>query len=190
MTSTLGASPTQQGSASTGAVSTIKDAAIEKTEEVREKLGSKVSERVSDETDRRSTEVGEHVTSIASALTETSDKLRAKGEDAPAKALDLVTDQADRLGTYLKQTSGQDLLHDIEDAARRRPWATAATLFGIGFAASRVLGASSRDRTASRSAGAPPTSYTPGSTVSSATNGSASRPDRSWETPGAGDVDY
>ena len=149
MTSTFGATPTN-GSSSDGAVAHAKDVALEKTEDVRRKIGSSISESVKTQADDRSTAIGEHVSTIASALQGTSSKLQESGEGAPAKALDAVTEQVRHLGDYLTNTSGESLLHDLEDAARRRPWATAAVMFGVGIAAARVLGASSRDRYESR----------------------------------------
>ena len=146
MTSTIGASPTQDGASSGSAIEHVKDAALEKTAVAREKLGTQLSQRVRDQADEQSTSVGKHVTSIASALHDTGSILRNSGDDVPAKALDAVTTQVEQVGSYLTQTDGTQLLHDIEGAARKRPWATAGLLFGIGFAASRVLGASSRER--------------------------------------------
>ncbi|MCW2972234.1 MAG: hypothetical protein JWN72_507 [Thermoleophilia bacterium] len=148
MTSTIGAAPTSDtaSKATPSSVAEIKDAALEKTTEVREKLGAKVSERAFEQADERSTAIGEHASTIAEALTSTSSSLRGQGEDMPAKALDAVTERVEQVGSYLTNTDGEKILHDIEAAARKRPWVTAAALFGIGFAASRVLGASSKDR--------------------------------------------
>ncbi|MCW2955824.1 MAG: hypothetical protein JWO69_693 [Thermoleophilia bacterium] len=160
MTSTLGAAPTTNGSSTTsdGVVTQAKDAVVDKTAEVRRNIGTQVSERVRDQADQRSTMVGEHVSSIASALKDTASRLDAEGESTPAKALTAVTDRVERVGSYLTESRGDQLLHDVEDAARRRPWAMAAALFGIGFAASRLLGASSKGRYSSR---VDTTEYTP-----------------------------
>lgn len=152
MTSTLDASP-RSASSDGGALTQAKDVALEKTGEVRQKVGSQLTSRVREQADERSTMVGEQVSSIASALKETSTSLRTKGNDTPAKALDTVTDQVEKLGSYLTDTDGEKLLHDIEDAARQRPWAVAATLFGVGFAASRILGSSSKQRYQARTTG-------------------------------------
>ncbi|MCW2949822.1 MAG: hypothetical protein JWN41_835 [Thermoleophilia bacterium] len=152
MTSTLGAPPTN-GASQDGALVHAKDAALEKTADVRRKIGSQVTDRVREQADERSTAVGSHISTIAEALEETSSKLDSQGESAPAKALDTVTEQVRHIGSYLTESNGEQLLHDLEDAARKRPWATAATLFGLGFAASRVLGASSRNRYTARNVG-------------------------------------
>lgn len=154
MSSTLGATPTN-GSSSDGAMAHAKDVALEKTEDVRRKIGSSISDAMKTQADERSTALGEHVSSIASAMRGASSQLQESGEGAPAKAVDAVTEQVRHLGEYLSNASGERLLHDIEDAARRRPWATAAVMFGVGIAAARVLGASSRDRYTSRGGAVP-----------------------------------
>ncbi|MCW2924123.1 MAG: hypothetical protein JWM98_1527 [Thermoleophilia bacterium] len=151
MTSTLDATTPRTGSTGdAGALTQAKDAALEKTEQARRKIGSQVSERVRDQADQHSTAIGGHVSKIAEVLQDASSSLRTSGEDAPAKAVDTITEHAENIGSYLSNVDGETLLHDLEDAARRRPWATAATLFGVGFAVSRVLGASSRSRYESR----------------------------------------
>lgn len=147
MTSTLGASPTTDTQSGSGTIAQAKDVALEKTEAARQQ----VSDRIREQADQRSTAVGEQISSVTSALKDTSESLRSNsGGEMPAKALDAVTTQVEKVGSYLTESNGEQLLHDLEDAARRRPWAIAATMFGIGFAASRVLGATSRTRYKSR----------------------------------------
>ena len=147
MTSTLGSTSTSGTSNdSSGTLSHAKDVALEKTEDVRAKVGSKLTERVNDEVDQRSTQVGDQVSSIVTALRSTTDTLREQDQDAPAKALDTVTEQVQKFGDYLSNSNGSQLLHDVETQARQRPWAVAGALFGLGFAASRILSASSKER--------------------------------------------
>ena len=50
------------------------------------------------------------------------------------------------MGDYLKGASGDRLLRDVEDFARRQPWLVAAGGLALGFAASRFLKASSSRR--------------------------------------------
>jgi len=120
---------------------------MEQVQQARKKIGTQVTSRLTEQTDQRTTQVGEQVTSIASALRETSDKLRdSSAGAAPAKALDTVTEQVEHFGSYLTNIDAKQLMHDLDDMARKRPWAVAAAMFGVGMAASRVLGASSRDR--------------------------------------------
>ena len=52
-------------------------------------------------------------------------------------------DQLERLGGYLERTSGVELVRDMEDFARRRPWIFAGAGLVAGLASSRFLKASS-----------------------------------------------
>jgi hypothetical protein len=58
-------------------------------------------------------------------------------------------------GSYLQRASGDRLLHDAEEFARRRPWAVAGIGVVAGLAASRFLKASSERRYGSRASGYP-----------------------------------
>ena len=43
-----------------------------------------------------------------------------QGKDAPANLAEQVASQADRVGDYLKEASGDRILRDVEDFARRQ----------------------------------------------------------------------
>jgi hypothetical protein len=145
--------------------------------------------RVRDQVDERSTEVGRRIGSGAGDARSVAEELRSQGKDAPARYVDQAAERAERLGGYLERSDGDAILRDVEDFARRNPWALAAAGLALGFAASRMLKASSGERyRASRSfetpsspplaspapgasdigragdgQGTPPTGFTPGS---------------------------
>jgi hypothetical protein len=102
--------------------------------------------RVRQEVDRRSTQAGEQVSSNASDARSVADELRKQGKDAPARCVEQAADRAERLGGYLQESDGDRILRDVEDFARRKPLAVAAAGLLVGFAASRLLKASSGDR--------------------------------------------
>jgi hypothetical protein len=102
--------------------------------------------RVSQEVDRRSTQAGEQVTSNAGDARSVAEELRKQGKDTPARYVDQAADRAERLGGYLKESDGDRILRDVEDFARRNPWTVAAGGLVLGFAASRMLKASSGER--------------------------------------------
>ena len=77
---------------------------------------------------------------------ETSRQLREQGQDAPAQAAEKVADHAERLGGYLSESNADRILGDLEDFGRRQPLAVIALGVAAGFAASRFLKASSRQR--------------------------------------------
>src|SRR5215211_7588586 len=102
--------------------------------------------RLSEQVDQRSTQAGERVAGTASDVRSVAEELRNQGKDAPARLVEQVAGQADRVGDYLKEASGDRLLRDVEDFARRQPMLVAAAGLALGFAASRFLKASSSRR--------------------------------------------
>ena len=102
--------------------------------------------RISEQVDQRSTEAGERVAGTASDVRSIAEELRNQGKDAPARLAEQVAGQADRVGDYLKGASGDRILRDVEDFARRQPMLVAAAGLALGFAASRFMKASSSRR--------------------------------------------
>ena len=102
--------------------------------------------RLSDQVDQRSTQAGERIAGTAGDVRSVADELRRQGKDGPAALAEQVAGQADRVGDYLKGASGDRLLRDVEDLARRQPLLVAAGGLVLGFAASRFLKASSSRR--------------------------------------------
>jgi hypothetical protein len=102
--------------------------------------------RMRQEVDRRSTEFGERIGGTAGDARSVAEELRRQGKDAPARYVDQTADRAERLGGYLRESDGERILNDVEDLARRNPWAMAAGGLLLGFAASRMLKASSGER--------------------------------------------
>jgi hypothetical protein len=102
---------------------------------------------ISHQLDLRSTQIGETIMSAAGDLRRIADGLRSD-QSVPGSA-DLATRGADvieRVGSYLQNSDGDELIADLEDFARQRPWAVAVAALTGGFAASRVLKASSTRR--------------------------------------------
>jgi hypothetical protein len=57
-----------------------------------------------------------------------------------------AADRLEQLGGYLERVDGRSMLDDVERFARTRPWVVAGVAAAAGFAASRVLRASSESR--------------------------------------------
>jgi hypothetical protein len=102
--------------------------------------------RVRDQVDRRSTEIGGRVGGTAGDARSVAEELRKQGKDTPARYVEQAADRAERLGSYLERSDGDRIVRDVEDFARRNPWAVAAGGLALGFAASRMLKASSGER--------------------------------------------
>lgn len=111
--------------------------------------------KLREQLDQRSSQVAKQINQQASDLRAVSDSLRQQGKDGPAKAADRLAEYAEKAGGYLRDKGSDALLCDVEDVARRQPWAVGAGALVLGFAASRFLKASSRKRYSSRAVGQP-----------------------------------
>jgi hypothetical protein len=127
--------------------------AMDRVHEVVGDAADTAREKAATGLDEQTTRVGQQVDATASALRGTGDQLRQQGNQAVAEVTDLAAREAQRLGRYLEQTSGDQLLEDVERYARRNPWAVVLGGVVAGVAAARLVKASSSDRY--RTAGAP-----------------------------------
>ena len=121
------------------AASTAQERAVELKNQGKSKLGEKL--------DQRTNEAGAQARKMAQALRQSGEQL--SNEDNAQQAAGLAENAADRierLGGYLERTSGVELVRDVEDFARRRPWMVAGMGLVAGLAASRFLKASSERR--------------------------------------------
>jgi glucan phosphorylase len=128
-------------------------AAREQAQQVQEKVADQAQQaksRVRDELDRRSTEAGQQVSSTADALRHVGDQLRSEGQEPTARLAQQASERADRVGSWLQRSSGEEILYEVEDLGRRQPLATLAAGAALGFVAARFLKASSQQRYASR----------------------------------------
>jgi hypothetical protein len=102
--------------------------------------------RLASEVDGRSTQAGERLRSTAGDVRSVAAELRTQGKDQPADLAEKAADRVERFGSYLHDADGDRLLRDVEDFARRQPWAVVAGGLALGLAASRFLKASSSRR--------------------------------------------
>ncbi|MCW2983313.1 MAG: hypothetical protein JWR63_883 [Conexibacter sp.] len=132
-----------------GATAQAKDKAQEVAGQAQEKAqeaAGQARDRVRGQIDQRSTQAGEQVTGHANDLRSVGDSLREQGKDQPAKLADQAAERLERAGGWLTESDADRILGDVEDFARKNPWAVMAGGLAIGFAASRMLKASSSDR--------------------------------------------
>jgi len=145
-------------SPSGSATDNAKEQVQEKAQDAQEKLkggAQQAQARVREQVDQRSTQAGEQVSATAEALRTTSRHLREEGQDGPAQAAEKAAHHAERLGGYLTESNADRILGDLEDFGRRQPMAVIALGVAAGFAASRFLKASSRQRYEGRAYGTP-----------------------------------
>jgi hypothetical protein len=141
------------------ATAQAKDKAQEVAGQAQEKAqeaAGQARDRIRGQIDDRSTRAGKQARTHAQDLRSVGDALREQGKDQPAKLADQAADRIDRVGGWLTDSDADRILGDVEDFARKNPWALMAGGLALGFAASRMLKASSRDRYR-RDGGAPRT---------------------------------
>lgn len=119
-------------------------------QEKAQEAAGQASGMVREQVDQRSTKAGEQVSDAAQDMRSVSEELRKQGKDTPAKYMERGADQAERLGSYLKDADADSILSEIEDFGRRQPLAVLAGGLVVGIAAARFLKASSHGRYQSR----------------------------------------
>jgi hypothetical protein len=120
-------------------------------QEQAQQMTNQARNRLREQLDQRSSQAAERITTQASDLRSVSETLREQGKEGPANAAGKLAEYADRVGGYLRDRDSDALVADAEDLGRRQPWAVAAGGIVLGFAAARLLKASSSRRYASRS---------------------------------------
>ena len=119
-------------------------------QETAQQAKGQARDRVRQQVDQRSVQAGDQARSMATAMRRTGEQLRTEGQEGPANIVEQVADRAERLGSYLSDTNADRILNDVEDFARRQPWAVVFGGATLGFVASRFLKASSSRRFESR----------------------------------------
>ena len=103
-------------------------------------------EGLKEQVDQRSTQAGQQINTVADDVRSVADQLRNQGKDAPARYAEQAAEKVQGAGQWLETADGDQILRDVEDFARRNPWAVAAGGLVLGLAASRFLKASSGER--------------------------------------------
>jgi hypothetical protein len=140
---TAGPSYTSEGA---GATSSGTEQAKAKAQETAQQAAGQARGQIRRQVDERSTQAGEQVASTVSDVRSVAQQLREQGKDQPAKLAEQAADRAERLGSYLKDSDGERILHDVENFGRRQPMAVMFGGLAAGFLASRFLKASSSRR--------------------------------------------
>ena len=116
--------------------------AQEKVQDVKQQARGRLSEQV----DQRSTQAGQQVNTVAQDVRSVAEELRTQGKDKPARYAEQAAERVQSAGQWLESSDGDKLLSDVENFARRNPWAIAAGGLVLGLTASRLLKASSSER--------------------------------------------
>jgi hypothetical protein len=127
-----------------------------KAAEQAKNVASQAGDRARGKADERSTQFGQQIGQEADDMRSAAQQLREQGKDGPAKLAEQAADRAERVGGYLRDSDADTILSDVERVARQNPWAVIAGGIALGFAASRFLKASSRQRYQAASSGSRP----------------------------------
>jgi ElaB/YqjD/DUF883 family membrane-anchored ribosome-binding protein len=121
------------------AAATAQEKAVEVKEQGKSKLGETLNQRTN--------EAGTQARQMAQVLRRSGEELSNESNGQQMAGLtNGAADRIERLGAYLERSSGAELVRDMEDFARRRPWMIAGMGLVAGLAASRFLKASSERR--------------------------------------------
>jgi len=124
------------------AVSNVAGQAQDKAQQAAGQARNQLQQQV----DQRSTDAGEQIKTVADAIRGTTDQLREQGQHKPADLVERAAGKAEEAGNWLQRSDADQILSDVEDFARRQPWAVVAGGIVAGFAAARFLKASSAKR--------------------------------------------
>ena len=122
---------------------------VEDTGQAQEKakeVAGQAKGRLREQVDQRSTQAGQQLNSASDDVRSVAEQFRTQGKDTPARYAEQAAEKAQEVGRRLQDASGDELLRDAEDFARKNPWAVAAGGLVLGLAASRMLKASSSER--------------------------------------------
>lgn len=139
-------SQTQTGGSATEQAKDTAQQATQQVKEAAQQGKQQARTQLRDQVDERSTQIGQQASTTADAIRQASSQLRENGQDGPARLIDSAAQRVEGVGSWLQNSDGDRILHDIEDLGRRQPLAVAAGGLAIGFALSRLLKASSRSR--------------------------------------------
>jgi ElaB/YqjD/DUF883 family membrane-anchored ribosome-binding protein len=167
----------QQEGLASQASAKVEDAAS-LAQEKASQLHEQGSARVRDQFDQRSTRAGSQLRALGEALRRSGNELNDEDNNSASQLTTQAADRIERVGSYLEQKSGDELMRDVERFARRRPWMLAGVGMLLGLAAARFVKASSERRyDENRESGWP--------TNSAATSPPGSRAYRQAELPNA-----
>lgn len=102
--------------------------------------------------DQGMNQAAQTISRIAGGMRRVSTDLEAE-QPAVAGAARTAAEQAERLAAYMERTDAREVVHTVEDAARRQPLLFLGGAFALGLVAARILkagGGSTDDRTAYR----------------------------------------
>lgn len=105
---------------------------------------SKATETAKQQADTQLSKVGDGLERFAETLHQTSGNLRQQDQGMVAGYVDKAASQVERASDYLRVSTFNDIIDDVQSYARREPVVAISVAVGIGFLAARLLKASVR----------------------------------------------
>jgi hypothetical protein len=106
---------------------------------------TQAKEKASAQVDERTTQLGQQVGGQAQTFDGVAEELRRQGKEGPAKVAEQAGERVKGVAEFLEQADGEKLVEAATNFARENPKAAAAVGAAAGFAAGRVIKASSPD---------------------------------------------
>ncbi len=103
---------------------------------------AKAQDRIKQQLDDRSTQAGEQVQTLAQAVRKAGEEFSNQGNDRGSHFAEQAAGKLEGFGGYLTSADGDQLLSDLEEFARQKPWLVAAGAGVLGVIAARFLKAS------------------------------------------------
>lgn len=109
--------------------------------------------------EQRKSAAASYLSDLASAVHKGSEELRQKGHTSSASLVDVAADELGRLGSRMGARGVDQLWHDFEDLARRRPGLLFGAAIAVGFGAMRFAMSSRHGHPGDEYGGAPQGGY-------------------------------
>lgn len=126
------------GAAGSSSASTMDEAKLKARQaagDAQQKLSSELRTRVDATRSRAADTLG----SVAQALSQSAQRLRADNQLGTGDYIDRVETQVRRASNYLRRTNSDELVRNAEDFARRQPAVFLGGAFVLGFLAARLV---------------------------------------------------
>ena len=110
-------------------------------------LAEQVKDQASAVAQQQMTSAAEGLDSAAGAVNAVGDRLRENHLVSLSQYTDLAAEQIEKLATWLRTTTPEEIAHDVEDFAKKQPAVFVAGALALGLIGVRFLRSTSQDQT-------------------------------------------
>ena len=118
----------------------------DRVKEQAKQTGDKIKEQSQSFLNQQKARVGAEIHTYSAAARRAAERLKDQSDTNVAQYVSTAADRLDRLGSRIQERDLGELVHDVEDIARRRPEVFFGGLFVAGLAVARFLKASKQRR--------------------------------------------